>query len=962
MADPADPQSAEFFETHIRPVLADKCYSCHGPTAHKAGLRLDSREALLKGSTGGPVIVAKDPAKSPLVQAIHYDGDTKMPPAGKLPAKDIEAIEAWIKMGMPWPGAVGAAGAASPAPLGTSSEYTITDEQRHFWSFKPVQQPPVPPVKNAAWVKSSLDNFILAKLETQGLAPNQGANRRTLIRRATYDLTGLPPTPQEVEDFIQDKSPTAFTGVVDRLLASPRYGEHWGRHWLDVARYADSKGYVGDGDRNYPYAYQYRDWVVRAFNEDLPYDQFIMQQLAADRLPQGEDRRPLAALGFLTVGRRFINNPHDIIDDRIDVTMRGFQGLTVGCARCHDHKFDPIPTKDYYSLYGVFANSIEPPPQPISTRAISEPYATHDKQTHDTEGERVSLINAQVKLLRDGQQKGAILPAEVKDTLTKFREEAPPPADLLPKLLPAFEAGAQARLKTLDQTLDTLRKTYPPTPELAMTVADAPQPVKAYVFKRGNPGNPGDEVPRRFLAIFATGERPTWTDGSGRLELARSIASKDNPLTARVMVNRVWMQHFGYGLVRTPSDFGKQGERPTNPELLDYLAARFMDGGWSIKKLHRLIMLSRTYQQSSDYNAKDFQADPDNRLLWRMNRRRLEFEGVRDSLLVAAGQLDTKVGGPGVDLWQAPFPTRRTVYGTIERQNLPGIFRTFDFAGPDSSSPQRFRTTVPQQALFFMNSPFAVEQARALAARPDVLAHKDDAGRVRYLYNVLFNREPDAEESAMALHYLQTAAKPSPPTTPKPALWQYGYGQYDATTNRVTAFTPLSFYKDDAYRASAQFPDPNLHFVQVTANGGHPGIDAAHASIRRWIAPADGTVSIKGTAGHPTTAGDGVEARIVSSRAGSLGVWTVYNANVETKVDKIAVRQGDTLDFVVTCRTNENSDSFSWTSVITLEGGQQSWDTAAQFAAPPGAAPKSLNPWERYTQALLMSNEFMFVD
>ncbi|MBV9863713.1 MAG: PSD1 domain-containing protein [Abitibacteriaceae bacterium] len=963
-----DPQTAEFFETQIRPVLANNCYSCHGPAKQKAGLRLDSPEGLLKGSASGPVISGHDADKSTLVQVVRYNGDTQMPPAGKLPAKDIAAIEAWVKMGAPWPNdktADGATASAAPAsaPAGApAGEYTITDQQRHFWSFVPVQKPVLPKVKNTAWVTSPLDNYILSKLEAQGLTPSHKADRRTLIRRATYDLIGLPPTPSEVDNFVLDKSPDAFAKVVDRLLASPHYGEKWGRHWLDVARYADSKGYVFEEDRRYPHAYNYRDWVIRAFNQDLPYDQFITQQLAADHLPLGDDRRPLAALGFLTVGRRFLNNPHDIIDDRIDVTMRGFQGLTVGCARCHDHKFDPIPTKDYYSLYGVFANSVEPPPQPISPKAISEPYAAHDKKLHDTQNERDEFIKAQVRSLREREQKNETLPNDVKETLAKFREETLPNGEQLAKLMPAFDPATQEKIKTFDQTLDTLRKTYPPTPELAMTMADTTQPVKAFVFRRGNPANQGDEVPRHFLAILSKEDRPSWTNGSGRLELAQAIASKDNPLTARVMVNRIWLQHFGFGLVRTPSDFGKQGERPSHPELLDYLAWRFMEDSWSIKKLHRLIMLSSTYQQSSDYNTKNFQADPENRLLWRMNRRRLELEGLRDSLLAATGHLDPKIGGPSVELWQAPFTTRRTVYGVIERQNLPGTFRTFDFATPDSSSPQRFRTTVPQQALFLMNSPFMIEQVRSLASRPEVIARPNDDSRVRYLYYLLFGRSPDADELAIAHHYLQTAAAPSTPPEPKSAVWHYGYGQYDATTNRVTSFTPLGTFKDEAYRGGAEFPDPNLHFLQLTATGGHPGIDAQHAAIRRWVAPQDGVVSIKGTAGHPETQGDGVEARIVSSRSGSVGVWTVYSAKVETNVQNITVQKGDTLDFVISCRANHNFDAFSWSNVITLAGANTSWDSQAQFVAPAGAAPKPLSAWERYTQALLMSNEFIFVD
>ncbi|MDQ3814014.1 MAG: PSD1 and planctomycete cytochrome C domain-containing protein [Armatimonadota bacterium] len=958
MAEKLDPQVVEFFETKVRPVLASNCFTCHGPEKQRAGLRLDTKAGVLKGSDAGPIIVNNDPTKSPLIQAIQHTGAVKMPLGGaKLKPHEIEALTEWVKMGVPWPGAEVSQAALTAAQSG---DYVITDAQRGFWSFQPVRNYAPPQTKNGAWATSPIDKFILAKLEARGLKPNKAVDRRTLIRRATYDLTGLPPTPSEVDDFVQDKAPDAFAKVVDRLLASPQYGERWGRHWLDIARYADTKGYVFQEDRNYPHAYNYRDWVIKAFNEDLPYDQFIMQQLAADRLELGEKREALAALGFLTVGRRFLNAQPDIIDDRIDVTMRGFQGLSVSCARCHDHKFDPIPTKDYYSLYGVFANSVEPPPAPISPKEISDPWAAHDQKVREAQAEQEKLIREQVTMLRERHKKDEPLPDPVKNALQKVKEKDLPKGEMLAKMEPAFETEAREELKSLNESLATLRKSYPPAPELAMTLADKPQPGKSFVFRRGNPRTPGDEVPRRFLAVLSAGERPVWTQGSGRLELARAIASKDNPMTARVMANRIWQHHFGAGLVRTPSDFGKQGEPPTHPELLDYLARRFMDGGWSIKKMHRLIMLSSAYQQSSDYDAKNFTADPENRLIWRMNRRRLELEALRDSILVAARQLDPKVGGPSVELWKSPYTTRRTVYGFIERQNLPGIFRTFDFASPDSTNSQRFRTTVPQQALFLMNNDFVVKQARHIVSRPDLQSRADDESRIRYLYYILFGRAPDAEEMALGLDYLKEAAAPSTPQH-KEVVWRYGYGEYDENAQRVTSFTALPVFKDDAYRGGQAFPDPTLSFLQLTAVGGHAGADAKHAAIRRWVAPQDGVVSIKGTLGHANENGDGVEARLVSSRDGSLGVWTAHNSKTETNVEKVTVQKGDTLDFVISCRQNQNFDSFTWSNIVTLVNGSTVWNSTTQFSEPAEPTPP-LSAWERYAQALLMTNEFFFVD
>ena len=559
----ADVSPGDFFEAKVRPLLAANCYKCHGEKKQESDLRLDSRQAAMKGGTDGPVIVPGEPDKSLLVQAVRYKGDTKMPPKTPLSADAVETLATWVKLGAPWPDSP-ASGAIAGA----------VDPKKH-WSFQPVREPALPAVKNAAWAQSPIDAFILAKLESQAISPAPPADRRTLIRRATFDLIGLPPTPAEVEAFVNDSSPEAFARVVDRLLASPHYGERWGRYWLDLARYADNKGYVGvNKDREFHFGYMYRDWVIRALNDDLPYDQFVVKQIAADRLPH-TDNLDLPAMGLLTVGRRFINDRQLIIDDQIDVICRGTLGLTVTCARCHNHKFDPIPTEDYYSLYGVMESSEE-------------------------------------------------------------------------KEVPLAPGAA----------------------EKALVEEDRPHPSNPHIFIRGNRGNPGAEVPRRFLAVLSGPDRQPFHDGSGRLELAERIVSPDNPLTARVMVNRVWLHHFGEGLVRTPSDFGARSDPPTHPELFDFLASRFMKDGWSIKRLHRLIMLSSVYQQSSNGSAKGESLDPENRLLSHFNRQRLDFEAMRDALLAAGGELDEKMGGPSVNLLAEPFVRRRTVYSYVDRQNL----------------------------------------------------------------------------------------------------------------------------------------------------------------------------------------------------------------------------------------------------------------------------------------------------
>ncbi len=704
-------EQAEFFEKRIRPVLAEHCFECHGPKKQQSGLRLDSLAALLRGTDEGAIVVKGEPEKSPLIRALRYQGEPRMPPKGKLPDAIISDLTAWVKMGLPWPDATPNVAQAKHA-----------GDWKSHWAFQPVRHPQLPKVKSAAWGRTPIDRFILAALEERHIRPNPPADRRTLLRRASYDLIGLPPSADEIAAFEADKSPDAFAKVVDRLLASPRYGERWGRHWLDVARYADTKGYVFGEERRYPYAYTYRDYVIRAFNEDLPYDQFILEQLAADRLAVSaphRDPRAQAAMGYLTLGRRFLNNVHDIIDDRIDVVGRGLMGMTVGCARCHDHKYDPIPTADYYSLYGVFASSVEPKDLPLVAQPERTPaYLAFDKE--------LKSLQAAVAKYREEHA------AELAAGNRKFRDG----------------------LRALQKKVDAFQATSPVAPPRAMVLNDAPAPLEPVVFVRGNPKNPGASVPRQFLGVLTNGERKPFQDGSGRLELARAIASRDNPLTARVLVNRLWLFHFGAGLVTTPSDFGLRSEPPSHPELLDYLAARFMDEGWSIKKMHRLIMLSSVYQQSSADQEAGRRLDPENRLWWRYPRRRLDFEALRDSLLFVAGKLDGKMGGPAVDITAAPFSGRRTVYAFIERQNLPGMFRTFDFASPDTTSPLRHETTVPQQALFLLNNPFVLEQAQNVLRRPEMTNTRETGARIIELYSVILARLPQEDELRLAEQFL----------------------------------------------------------------------------------------------------------------------------------------------------------------------------------------------------------------
>lgn len=1129
------PEQEEFFERRVRPVLVDQCYRCHGEDRQRGGLRVDSRAALLHGTDLGPAIVPGEPDTSRLVEAVRYEGDLQMPPLGKLPDEQIEALTAWVEMGAPWPEADAAA-----ADVAYNGDYgaMIDEARRTHWSFQPVVEPRVPDLDDYTdshgdpWVATPIDAFVLAAMQEQGLKPSPPADRRTLIRRAYFDLIGLPPTPEEIDAFVNDTEPGAFERVIDRLLDSPHYGERWGRHWLDVARYADTKGYVFNEERKYIHGYTYRDYVIRAFNEDKPYDEFIIEQLAADHLPLEDDPRPLAAMGYLTLGRRFVNNQHDIIDDRIDVVTRGMMGLTVSCARCHDHKHDPIPTADYYALYGIFANSMEPKELPLvgepeeneayhayqeELHQRREAYETFARETHDamidefrenvgaylakvTEGRDASLtdgvfvympgeIRAQIvdrwhdyltesappddpvfapwhalmaladdddfagraadviADLGDRQQgngqatriNSLVLaalrenpPASMTDVAEAYgnllagvhrewravfsertdeeetggaahaSDDAPsaalpdPAAEQLRQVLygpdapvvisPDFAAKMFVYDRTVDGKLASLRqrvadweKESTVAPPRAHVLVDRPNIREHHIFVRGNPGMRGDVAERRFLQVLSNGNRQPFTNGSGRLELARAIADASNPLTARVKVNRIWHHHFGAGLVRTPSDFGLRGDPPTHPEMLDYLAARFMDEGWSIKSMHRLIMRSSVYRQRSDDREACRMIDPDNRLLWRMNRRRLDFEAMRDAMLSVAGRLDLTPGGPSVEITTPPFSTRRTVYAFIERQNLPGVFRTFDFASPDTTSPRRFLTTVPQQALFMMNSPFVIEQARHLAAREEAASAATPEARVQALHRLVYGREADAREIERALAFIRSPAliKEAAETNAR-AAWSYGYGRYDPSASALEAFHPLAHFADGMWRAGEPSPHPDFGYLQLTADGGHVGTDGTQSAVRRWTAPVAGVVEIQGALVHGRREGNGVQAWISSSRHGELGHWTAHGSRAETMIWRLEVRPGDTVDFVVDGRGDHSFDTFKWAPTIRLiepasadddaDGGDgengatpdaPSWSAQRDFAGP---RPEPLNPWEQYAQVLLMTNEFMFID
>lgn len=887
-AEGPTPEQLEFFEKQVRPLLVARCFECHAGSKQQGGLKLDSRAAILKGTESGPVLTPGQPADSArLLQVLKYSNDDiQMPPAGKLPAAEIAVLRTWVEQGAPWPVEDKPVTGGSGGPDFTN----VSIAKNEFWAFRPIRRPVIPAVQHAERVRNPVDAFILQKLEAAGLTLSAPADRYMLLRRVTLDLWGIPPNWEDMQAFLADERPDAIERVVDRLLDSPLYGQRWGRYWLDIARYADTKGYVFTEEPRYPYAYTYRDYVVDAFNSDKPYDRFVQEQLAADQLDTKNDPRAQAALGFLTVGRRFLNNQNDIIDDRIDVVSRGFLGLTVGCARCHDHKYDAVPTDDYYSLYGVFASSHEPGDLPI----IGEPreaaaYAAFEAELARREQAVAAFKNeTSTKLIEElrnrvadyleaiGRKASPGIQADVTDKpqvpdprrgaverwqswLAKLGQEPHPVFAPWQQLSPlpagdvaaalatwtrrfsdANDAGAQAvnpvlraawlaqppenllavtrlygrvladvearwkahlqanpqatalpepadealrqvlyatesptaiaaadteklfnraerdKLRQFNRSIEEIKATSPGAPPRAMIMRDNDQPVEPVVLIRGNPGRRGKPVPRRFLQVLSESPGQKFQQGSGRLELATSITDPQNPLTARVIANRLWQHHFGRGIVATPGDFGTRGLPPTHPELLDWLAADLLDHGWSLKSLQRKIVLSSVYQQSSQEYPAAQAVDPENRLLSHMPRQRLDFEAIRDSLLAAAGVLDPMLDGRPIDDVTALDNRRRTIYSMVNRNDLPGVFRSFDFADPDTSAPERPQTTVPQQALFGLNSPFVIEQARRLAARSHAAAD-NDPGRLQELYRRAYARDPSPAEAGLALQFVQNA-------------------------------------------------------------------------------------------------------------------------------------------------------------------------------------------------------------
>lgn len=840
---PSTTLANDFFETKIRPVLVEHCYSCHSSEAQKnkklkGGLLLDTRAGVVKGGDSGPAVVPGKPLEGTLLKALRYtDEEMKMPPKGKLSDQVLADFEAWVKMGAPDP-----RDAAGPVASGTMDLV----KGRQFWSFQPVREYPVPTIANqTVRVVNDVDRFLLARMLEKGVQQNPLADRRTLIRRVTFDLIGLPPTPEEVEAFVADSRPEAYRELVDRLLASPQYGGRWARYWLDVARYAEDQAHTFAVTPR-TFAWRYRDWVIQAFNQDMPYDRFVRLQIAGDLMDasEGDSFTRLGGLGFLGLGAEYYKNSAkeqaiaDELDDRVDTLTRGFLGLTVSCARCHDHKFDPIPQRDYYSIAGIY-NGSALGNSTIATPQEQERYQAAEKRLKDQEevvrkwqrkhtdqriqealkqssgylttawkvhafrkaGGKISLAEAAEKNMLmpyflERWLKATEPKAKLPDYLKTFADtplsagsfkalaDVPVP-DAIQKLASQIQELAQKEngkklregdkapfqfnpdeyekhlikadekltLKEMRAEAEKRKKEMPPPLPVVHTIQGGGQGMK--VFVRGNPLKPGEPAPKGFLQVLPT-PTPASPKDFTRLDLANAIASKDNPLTARVIVNRVWQQHFGKGLVGTASNFGSLGDRPQNAELFDTLTHRFIASGWSLKWLHREILLSATYQSSSQASKTNAEIDPGNHFLWQGKRHRLDVEAWRDTLLAVAGNLDPAIGGPTFDLNDSNSK-RRTVYAKISRHELNELLRLFDFPDANVTSAGRNSTTVPQQQLFVLNSDFMVNQARAFASRAQK-AGATDPERIRAAYRIAFQRQPSDEELRLGQAYLASRA------------------------------------------------------------------------------------------------------------------------------------------------------------------------------------------------------------
>lgn len=1092
-AKSASKEEIDFFEKKIRPVLAQNCYKCHSKDSEKVkgGLLLDNAANTQKGGDSGPAVVPKNIEQSILYKSITYkDKDLQMPPAGKLSDSIIKDFETWIKMGAPDP----------RSSTIQSASGKLDEVVKNHWAYQPIQKPSIP-VNRVKWGNNEIDAFILKKQIENKLLPSIEADKKTLIRRVYYDLIGLPPTLKEVEDFVNDKSSNAYEKIVDRLLSSKLYGERWGRYWLDSARYSDTAGSVNrNREDRFTYAYTYRDYVINSFNEDKPFNRFIIEQIAADKIADVK-KENLAALGFITLGKDS-SNMNDVIDDRIDVITKTFMATTAVCARCHDHKFDPVSTKDYYALHGIFNSSFvpldsdKPLLRPIeeneaykdyllkkekiqknvedfidksyaeafldfttnTTKFLYGAYALNSiAQSNRTDYVRDNKLNSRmiqrwtqaikVTMTISNRSKTKGKPASAKlehpafllyakmfevpekDFSSKFKsvlEEYT--EDVNPFLLSKIKSTSINKMQDLaaiygravnesrafynntniigakdfyeaifknngplDISRDNFQRYYadngktmrydnqlrdergkitendiqhPASPAKAMAIFDKEKPSNSYVFIKGEPTSRGPIVERRFFSFLDYVNPENFKNGSGRLELAEAIANPKNPLTARVIVNRVWQKHFDEGFVKTPDDFGTQSEKPVNIELINYLAARFMEEGWSLKKLHRLILNSSTYKQSSLDDGKKSFIDPYNKYMWRMNISRLDFESLRDTILYVGGNLNLEPLKQPKDLFTLDgdsFSNHRSVYGMVNRSRLPESLTTFDFATPEMTTGKRFKTTVPKQALFLMNNALVVAQARNVITREDFTKIIAEDHKIEMLYDIFYQRKPSDLEKKIAIDYITSAKMDDMSDVKKEYNWKYGFRT--SSGKALGNFIEFNNFNKNSYGSS----NAVLKNLEINSTGGKLPMLSVYP-IRQWKSPRSGEFSISVDSSVKAGPKEPVNYSIIVYKNDRVIKFiNITNAALhKIEIPSIINTANDKLEFAIVNNIKKDLDYSMNINIIEKRDENSlspvTWNSVSDFRGPIRKIDRELDAWERFAHILLMSNEMVFIN
>lgn len=943
----ADGSPSLTYEKDIRPIFRAHCFDCHGATEEMSGgLDLRLVRFMQQGGDSGPAVVPGDPNASYLLDRVRSG---EMPPGeARVTEQELATLETWVAQGAP---------TARPEPETIGPGLGITEEEKSFWSFQPIERPPVPETSDADRVRNAIDAFLVDAMP-KGLTFSEEADRSTLIKRLYFDLIGLPPSPDEMARWTTLDDANWYEQLVDELLASEHYGERWARHWLDIAGYADSEGYtVQDAERSW--AWKYRDYVIRSLNADKPFDRFIIEQLAGDELAgpregdlTAEQIELLTATGFLRMaadgtgsGANTAEARNQVMADCIRIVSTTFLGLSMACAQCHDHRYDPIPQTDYYAMRAVFEPALDWKAWKTPQQRLISLYTEADRT-------RAAEVEAEAqKIAAERAEKQTVYMAQALDKeLEKYeeplrgqlraayetaaKERTPeqqqllkeyPSVNITPGVLYQYLPDAAEDLKKYDARIAEVRATRPPEEFLRVLTEPAGHVPETRLFHRGDHQQPKQVIPPGTLSVVCPDGRRTEfapdvselpTTGR-RLAYAQWLTNGNHPLVARVLVNRFWMHHFGEGLVTTPSDFGALGTRPSHPKLLDWLAAEFMEQGWSLKRFHRLIVSSTAYRQSAVRTPERVALDPTNRFYSRKSIVRLDAEVLRDRMLAATGKLETNLYGAPVPVKADetgqvsvdPSIGRRSLYVKVRRSQPVAMLEAFDAPVMETNCERRPVSTVATQSLMLMNGESILEFAAALEAR--------------------------SRAEAPGLDQLADVALPELPDQPPPR-WQYGYGSFDESSGRITSFTAYPHWTGSAWQGGPELPDPQLGWSTLNAHGGHPDI-ASRSPIRRWTAPVDGTVRITGRLQHGSENGDGVRGRIVTSHSGLVGTWAAHASATDTTVAEVLVRQGETIDFIVECQANYTSDSFQWTVQIDRREGAEAtatYSSADAFAGP----------------------------